>query len=228
MPELPNTTESCRRLRLVVLVRRMVSATLGGLILASLLLVSSALGQANAGYSSKRLERPRGTINQPFDAPILLGAYGQIGGGFKFDQGQPGFGALILFRPGRAANFFSFLYDWNASLVLQADYQKVSPDCRILSGDLIIRHYLQDMRDPATEVSPFVGVGFGGSEVTLPPGAGRPHDQYWSWLLELGQEWNYRVKYLLFVKGQFRHYSFGGYNYSTWSLQAGAGLPLPW
>ena len=201
---------------------------LGGLLLVSLLLVSPVLAQSSTRYTSKRLESPRATLNQPFDAPIFLGGYGQFGGGFDYDQGQPGYGGIIMFRPGSAANFLPFLYDWNSSLVLQVDYQKVSSTSRILSGDLIIRHYFDDMRDPHTKVSTFVGGGVGGSEVILPPGADKSHDQYWSFLVEFGQEWNYPERCIIFVKGQFRYYNYGGYNFSTWSVQAGFGFPLPW
>jgi len=126
---------------------RSIDRLVCGLILASLLVSTVALGQYNSGHSSSRLENPRGVLNQPFDSPIFLGAYGQLGGGLDHDQGQLGYGAFFMFRPGSASNFFRFLHDWNSSLVLQADYQKVSADSRILSGDLIIRHYLKDMRD---------------------------------------------------------------------------------
>jgi hypothetical protein len=186
-----------------------------------------ALGQTSR-YTSKRLENPRSTLGQPFDSPIFLGAYGQLGGTFDFDQGQPGFGAILLFRPGSAVNFLDFLYDWNSSMVLQADYQKVSSDLRILSGDLIIRRYFNDVRVPGTAVSPFVGAGIGASEVTLPPEAGRTFNIDWSWLVEIGQEWEYRTHYLIFIKGQFRHHSSLGYSYAGWTFQAGGGIPLPW
>ena len=53
-------------------------------------------------------------------------------------------------------------------------------------------------------------------------------DHIQKFLLELGQEWKFRRDNLVFVKGQARYYSFGGYNFSTWSLQAGVGVPLPW
>jgi len=207
---------------------RSIDRLVCGLILASLLVSTVALGQYNSGHSSSRLENPRGVLNQPFDSPIFLGAYGQLGGGLDHDQGQLGYGAFFMFRPGSASNFFRFLHDWNSSLVLQADYQKVSADSRILSGDLIIRHYLKDMRDDTTAVSPFFGAGIGASEVLLPPEEPITFQQYWSGLLEIGQEWNWRPDKMVFIKGQFRYYSFGGYNYSTWSLQAGAGIPLPW
>jgi hypothetical protein len=184
--------------------------------------------QGSQGYTSKRLERPRSALGQPFDAPMFLGAYGQFGGSTSYDMGQPGYGLQFMFRPGRAVNFLSFLYDWNSSLVLQADYQRVTDTTRILSADGIIRRYTHDMRDPNTTHSPFLGVGIGASDIIPPAGSGRVADKYWSLLLEAGQEWNFRREYLLFVKFQFRYYDHASFNYSNFTLQAGAGLPLPW
>jgi hypothetical protein len=201
---------------------------LAGLFLISLTLAQPVLAWNPDLEASPRLAPPRATLGQPFAAPVFLGAYGQLGGGFDHDQGQPGGGAIILFRPGSAVYFLDFLYDWNCSLVLQADYQKVSADSRILSGDLILRRHWRDMRSQETRVSPFLGAGIGGSEVTLPPGTGSSADQYWSLVVEFGQEWIHRQDYLVFVKGQLRHYSYGGQDFSTWSFQVGAGIPLPW
>jgi len=177
---------------------------------------------------NKRLQAPRSRLGRPFDAPIYLSVYGSIGGGFKFEHGKPGYGGALVFRPGCAANFLDFLYDLNTAMVLQADYQKVAERERILSGDLVLRHYLRDVRDPATDRTPFVGVGIGGSEILLPVADGGGTEKYWSWLLEAGAERTLDRKYLFFVKVQFRRYSHGAYDYSTWSASIGAGIPVPW
>jgi hypothetical protein len=226
--KIPITTRIQQLRRLTAFFAARFSLSLGGLILASWFLAGTAAGQTPRHYTSERLEPPRSTLGQPFDAPAFLAVYGQLGGGFKFEQGQLGCGTLLVFRPGQANRFFNFLYDWNSSLVCQIDYQKVAADLRILSGDLIIRRYFQDMRDPATRFAPFLGAGIGASDVVLPPGAGKSRDRYWSGLIEFGQEWNLQGGNLLFVKGQLRYYDHGGYNYSTWSFQVGAGIPVPW
>ena len=228
MLKIPITNRIQQLWRLMHLPASRLLLGLGGLILASWLIAYPAAGQTSGRYTSKRLEPPRSTLGQPFDAPAFLAVYGQLGGGLEFEQGQLGCGTLLVFRPGQANRFFNFLYDWNSALVCQIDYQKVAADLRILSGDLVIRRYFQDMRDPATKVAPFLGAGIGASDVVLPPGAGKSRDRYWSGLIEFGQEWNLRGGNLLFVKGQFRYYDHGGYNYSTWSFQVGAGIPVPW
>lgn len=197
-------------------------------VLGSLLSAAATFAQESAQLTSKRLARPRGTLDQPIDSPIFLGLYGQVGGGFHFDMGQPGGGAFILFRPGAASGFLDFLHAWNAGLVLQADYQKLATDRHIFSGDLIIRRYVRDMGGEGNGVSPFVGFGVGASKVFLPTPEGQVTDSYWSLLVEFGQEWAYRQNNVIFVKGQLRRYSFGGNDYSTWSVQAAAGIPLPW
>lgn len=197
-------------------------------LLASLLPPGAARAQSPTSLTSGRLARPRGTLDQPVDPRIFLGLYGQVGGGFHFDQGQPGGGAFLLFRPGAAAGFLDFLYGWNAGLLLQVDYQKLAAHRRIFSGDLVIRHYRRDMRRDENPVSPFVGFGLGASEVLVPSADGNLKDAYWSLLVELGQEWAYRRDNVLFVKAQLRRYDFGGLDYSSWSIQAGGGIPLPW
>lgn len=202
-------------------------SVLCGLFLTIVLGAIPATGQVEEGYTNRRLTPPRGTLNQAVDDPIFLAGYGQMGGGFAFDQGQFGYGGALVFRPGKAAQFLDFMYDWRASLVLQADYQNVSDSNRIFSGDLILRHYTQALETLDKGASRFIGVGFGGSEVELPPGAETRFQKGWSLVFELGQEWTLQYRYLVFVKGQYRRYKHSGYDFSTWSFQAGAGIALP-
>ncbi len=178
--------------------------------------------------SNPRLTSPASHLGPSADSPIFLAVHGQIGGAFEFDSGVFGYGTELVFRPGAAANFLSFLYNWNAGICLQVDYLNVSDNESILSGDFIVRRYLQPMRDPGNRDSTFFGAGFGASRVILPPGSSGAQNKYWSLLVEAGREWTVKDKYLMWLKAQYRHYDHSGYNYSNWTLQVGAGIPLPW
>jgi hypothetical protein len=193
----------------------------------SAFLASAALAQ-NTRYTSKRLELPRSALNAPYESAVYVGAHGQVGGGFKHDQGQPGWGGFIMFRPARAANFFNFLYDWNSSLILQADYQRVAPDARIKSADVVIRRYFADLGGSGRRVSPFLGVGIGASSALRPPGQSPRMSKYWSWLVEIGQEWDLDGRCMVAVKGQYRGFRYQGFDFTSWSVALALGLPLPW
>ncbi len=189
------------------------------------LLAGSSPGIAG---SNSRLASPRSHLGPSPDSSVFLGGFGQLGGGFDYEAGLPGYGAILLFRPGAAANFLPFLYSWNTGVGLQIDYQEIDQEQDILSADLVFRKYFQEIEDPSTGGSTFLGLGIGASRVRLPSGLGGAGNKYWSWLAEAGREWPLKTKYLLWVKAQYRHYDFGGANYSNWTLQAGAGIPLPW
>lgn len=178
--------------------------------------------------TNPRLKAPKSHLGPTADSPIFLAVHGQVGGAFEFDTNQLGGGCDLVFRPGAASNFLPVLYNWNAGLCMQIDYQKVSEDESILSGDFIIRKYLEDMRDPKNTASTFAGLGFGASRVVLPPGSSGAGNKYWSFLAEVGREWTVRETYLFVIKAQYRHYDYSGYNYSNWAFQVGVGIPLPW
>ena len=171
---------------------------------------------------------PRSHLSAPYDPATFLGIYGQVGGGLSYDQGQMGGGAFIMFRPARAAEFLPFLYDWNCSLLLQADWQRVAPESRLKSADLVMRRYLGEMRGSGRKVAPFLGFGVGASSALKAPGQSPRQDKYWSWLVEAGQEWNMDGRYLVFFKLQFRRFSRPDFPFSTWSAAAGVALPTPW
>ncbi len=176
--------------------------------------------------TNDRLSRPKSHLGPSLDSPIFLGLYGQGGLAFDYDVGVLGGGAFILFRPGSAADFMNFLYNWNTGFIIQADYLPVSDeDQYILSADAVFRKYFQDMRDPAALGSTFVGLGFGASKVQV---TANSRQKYWSLLAEAGREWTLKEKYVMWVKLQYRHYNHGGYNYSNMTFQVGAGIPLPW
>lgn len=185
---------------------------------------------ANAGQAAtnSRLTPPKSHLGSSADSPVFLAVHGQIGGALEFDSEFAGYGTELLFRPGAAADFLSFLYNWNTGMCWQIDYQNVSPNESILSGDFILRKYIQEMRDPKVKDSFFLGAGFGASRIIPPAGSGSVKNKYWSWVVEAGREWTIKESYLFWLKGQYRHYDYDGFNYSNWTFQMGAGIPLPW
>jgi len=183
--------------------------------------------EAEVGTNS-RLTPPQSYLGPSADAHSFLAVHGEIGSAFEFESGKLGYGAELIFRPGSAVNFLSFLYNWNAGLCMQIDYQTVSDNESILSGDFIVRKYLADMRDPKSSAAPFVGLGIGASRVDLPSGSGDAKNSYWSLVGEVGHEWTPAGKYIFWVKGQYRYYNYSGYNYSHWAVQVGVGIPVPW
>lgn len=196
-----------------------------GAVTLMMLLFGTVWGQ---GTANSRLTPPRSHLGPSNDSPIYLGFHAQVGGASEFDSGLLGYGSELVFRPGAAADFLSFLYSWNAGLCMQIDYQNVSDNESILSGDFIVRKYVTDMRDPLNTKSAFFGVGFGASRVILPPGSAGSKNKFWSLVGEVGHEWTVGEKWLFWVKGQYRYYNYSGYNYSYWAMQTGVGIPLPW
>jgi len=193
-----------------------------------LLVVGWLLGSvvSSEAATNDRLSKPQSQLGSSLDSPVFLGLYGQIGTAFDYESGLPGGGAFILFRPGSASNFFNFLYNWNTGFIIQADYLPVSGDDQyILSADAVFRKYFQDMRDPDALGSTFFGLGIGASKAQI---SSSYRQKYWSWLAEVGREWTLKEKYVFWIKGQYRHYNHGGFNYSNATIQVGAGIPLPW
>jgi len=194
----------------------------------SFFILANLVAGVGEAATNPRLTPPGSHLGPSSDSPIFLAVHGQIGKAFDFDSENFGYGAELVFRPGSAANFLSFLYGWNAGMCWQIDYLKVDERESILSGDCIVRKYLQDIKDPNISGSTFFGVGFGASRVILPDGSSGAKNKYWSLLLETGREWTIKDKYLFWLKAQYRHYDYSGFNYSNWTLQMGAGIPLPW
>jgi hypothetical protein len=187
---------------------------------ATSLAVGSALAQSH-------LDRPHGP---GVGYLVVTGGGGQLNDG---DQARPGYTVSAILRPHRAADFYHSLYAWNTALVLQVDKQGGGP-ATILSGDLILRHYLADMRPLAGGRSWFFGLGAGLSHVDWIIPAASPQESPTSgsadnpsFLAEIGLEWNLDPALVLMGKGQYRLYDRDGHDLSGWSLQAGAGLPLP-
>ncbi len=182
----------------------------------------------HAGAASVEYD-PASHIQRPYGKGVtfitVAAGSGRLADG---DQWRPGYSIDVVFRPHRAADFYNSLFAWNTGLVLQVDKQGGGP-ASILSGDMVLRHYLADMRPWNARRSAFFGLGAGISHVewrrqgSTPDGSG---DNI-SFLAEFGLEWNLDPALVLVGKGQYRLYDRGGHDHSGWSLHLGAGFPLP-
>ncbi len=194
-------------------------------------LVAVCLGLLGATSHSLAGDWPSSRLGRPLgDAPKFLVGHIALNGTFDHGAFYDGYGVSVIFRPQAAAEFLDCFYRWNTSLVLQADYQRVdNTRRRILSADIIVRRYEKDMRRQVNCTSGFVGLGFGGSEITIPHGSTNVRFQSWfSWLVEGGIEWTLKAKYILVFKTQFRRYHYDFRNYSGYGVQFHVGFPLPW
>jgi hypothetical protein len=169
-----------------------------------------------------RLQRP------PGPGPAYVTACGGGGSLAAGDQARPGYSLAVVFRPHRAADFHHPLYAWNTGLVLQIDRQGGGP-ATLISGDAILRRYLADMRPRDAGRAAFVGLGAGISHASWQDQPDSPDGSAdgFSFLLEVGVEWNLDRALVLTGKGQYRLYDRGGHDLSGWSLHGGVGLPLP-
>lgn len=197
------------------------------LVLVGLLVGNPAVARVEP--PNPRLSLPASRLGRPFEEPVFLTGHLGFGGGFQFDQGLPAYGASLVFRPGSAASFLDFLYDLNSAMVLRIDYQRITTDAdRMLSADLILRRYFADRGTAETEVLPFVGLGIGSTDVTVPQEAGGGNSRYWSWLVEVGQEWYFSPRYVVIARAQYRRHSYGDFLVSTWTVSGAIGIPVPW
>lgn len=193
----------------------------------SLLATLCVAGPAGAYDPDSRIERPFG---KGCSYVMVTAGGGSLNDG---DQARTGYTVAAVMRPHRAADFFPQFFAWNNALVLQVNKEGGGP-ASLLSADAVVRHYLGQMRGNDDGRALFVGLGTGLSEakwareVTEPgvdPGHGT--ETAFSFLIEFGLEWNLDPALVLVGKGQYRLYNRGGHDLSGWSLQAGAGLPLP-
>ncbi|MFT5232203.1 MAG: hypothetical protein ACI9UK_000527 [Candidatus Krumholzibacteriia bacterium] len=176
-----------------------------------------------------RLEPPPSNLHtSSFDAPIFITGHLGFGGSLQYDQFQLNYGGSIIFRPKAAGNFLSFLDRINTGMVLQLDYQHLTSESRILSSDLVFRHYFDDRGDEKTEVLPFLGFGFGASDVRVITEEGNADSRYWSWLIEAGQEWSFKPNVMFVARFQFRNFSYNDVSATTFTISGALGLPLPW
>ncbi len=197
---------------------RLVGALWGALLL--------GVAAAAAGASPE----PRSALRRP-DTPgaVFVAGHLSVGGTLDQDFLRPGGGASLIFRPNAAADLFSPLYDWNTALVLQGDWRSISRDRRLFGIAMLLRRYVRDRRLEVAGSSPFFGIGLGGAEGTIPsadPAAAGVRS--WIWLGEVGWESSPDASSLFFSRFQWHIWQRGDLDYSGWSLQLGAGVPIPW
>lgn len=195
---------------------------------AALLSMLPTAASAAPPPGNRRLEAPASRLGRPEGEPPFVCAHLALGGAFEHGNGYGGYGVSVVFRPAAAADFLDFLYDWNTGLVLQAEHLGLGDGGRVLSADLLLRRYLAERGLGRTSILPFLGAGPGASSAWPGSGGDAPGLKYWSLVLEGGQEWRYARGHLLVVKGQVRILRQGGVDWTTWSVQAGLGLPFPW
>lgn len=207
--------------------RPLLRALKGAVFVALLSGAVPAAGQTAA--DNPRLQLPRSHLGRPFASPILLAGYVGLGGGLAegHDTLAPAYGGAVVFRPGSAANFLDFLYAWNCSLVLQADYQNLSDTDNVLSADAVVRRYLRDRGTAATEVRLFLGAGLGATRFTEPGTGGAAVDKYWSGVLEIGQEWLSGGRWGFVLRGQYRMHLRPRHNHEAWQVVGGVTFPFP-
>lgn len=193
------------------------------------LLVAAVLCATVAGPAAATPE-PRSALRRP-DTPgaVFVAGHLSVGGTLDHDFLRAGGGASLIFRPNAAADLFSPLYDWNTALVLQGDWRSISRDRRLFGLAMLLRRYVRDRRVAVVGASPFLGVGLGGAEGTFPsadPAAAAVRS--WLWLAEAGWESSPNATSLFFARIQWHLWRRGALDYSGWSLQFGAGVPIPW
>lgn len=200
------------------------------LALATAVLLSMVPAAASAAQlaGSRRLEAPASRLGRPEGEPPFVCAHLALGGALEHGNGDAGYGVSVVFHPATAADFLDFLYDWNTGLVLQADRLGLGDGGRVLSADLLLRRYLAERGAGGTSILPFLGAGPGASSAWPGADGDAPGLKYWSLVLEVGQERRYARGHLLVVKGQVRILRQEGIDWTTWSVQAGLGLPFPW
>ncbi len=181
---------------------------------------------AAEGMPNRRLQPPGSFLGPAGRTPVFVGGFLQGGHILADGTAYGGYGGMALFHPGAAADFLPFLYRWNCGAVGQIENQRLGPGRGLLSADGIIRYYGQDMRDPESSGSPFVGIGVGATRVQPPKGFVRSA-KYWSLILEAGREWVLTGQYLVWVRTQYRYYRWSGLDYRNLTLQVGVGLPWP-
>ena len=202
--------------------RRWLRPGLAALLLLLFLFIDAAHAETPQYDPRSRIQRP------PVKGPTFITASIATGKLADGDQVRPGYSFSVIFQPHRAADFFNALYAWNTGLILQVDKQG-GGSATIISGDIILRRYLADMRPVEGGRSFFLGLGAGISHVDwsdqpdTPDGSG----DGFSFLVETGLEWNLDPALVLVGKGQYRLYDRGGHNHSGWSLHLGFGLPFP-
>ncbi len=211
-----------------ILILQVSTIRLSCVVIAALFLCSATGARSQITENNRRLSMPNSRLHRPYQEPIFITGHLGLGGGLQYSPGQINYGASFIFRPGSSANFLDYLHKFNIAMVLQLDYQKLTAKTRMVSGDFILRRYLQDRGDEDIQILPFVSVGFGATDVSLTASEGGGNSRYWSGLLEVGQEWFFRPNMVFVARGQFRYFSYGEATVTTWSISGSVGFPVPW
>lgn len=159
------------------------------------------------------------------DRPVQRGpSYVFAGGGFGALPGGSGTGYTLglLLRPLRASDLVPASFAWNTGLLLGVDVQSAGAGTKLVSGDLVLRHYLRDMRVEPGGRSGYLGVGVGLSTLSAPAGGGNG----FSVLLQVGLEREVKWKLVVLLGAQYRLYRIAGQDDGTWSAKAGLALPV--
>ena len=199
---------------------------------AGVLLVCAVDGASAAGILWSALDRP----DRP--DPVYISAGATVGGSPDWDAGTVGFNASILFRPSRAADFITALYHWNAGLVLDGEWRRLAERRDALTADLIVRKYLSNAQ-VGGGAALFAGFGGGLALISYPvavtstadPAATRSirgEQRWWSTVVELGYESRPVESVVLTFKARWRSYVKRPYDYSSWTVHALVGVPIPW
>jgi hypothetical protein len=209
---------------------------------AGLLLVCAVNRASAEGILWSALDRP----DRP--DPVYISAGATLGGSPDWDAGTVGFNASILFRPSRAADFITALYHWNTGLVIDGEWRRLAERRDALTADLIFRKYLSDV-SVGGGAALFAGFGGGLALVSFPvvvsssttaaedggdPAApvetkySRGEQRWWSTVVELGYESRPSESVVVTVKARWRSYVKRPYDYSSWTVHALVGIPIPW
>lgn len=183
--------------------------------------------RAQLAEGNDRLSLPPSHLGKPFENPVFLTGHWTFGGGFQNQSGDQGYGGSLIFRPGSPVNIFSGFMNWRAGMAVQLDYLKTPDGGDITSLDLILRRYFGNRGDRKTEVNPFLGLGTGAADISRPDPNDNISGEYWSLLVEAGQEWYFKPAFMFLLKGQYHWLINAGRTYQVWSVQVGAGFSWP-
>jgi hypothetical protein len=187
----------------------------------------SAPSTAQLTVGNDRLKMPPSQLGQPFETPVFVTGHWGYGGGFRHQPGDQGYGGSLIFRPGSPANIFTGLLHGKVGMVVQVDYLRFPAGGDLTAADLILRRYFGNRGDRKVEVNPFLGVGSGAGQIDLPDPGDVAVGDHWSLLAEAGQEWFFKPRFVLCLKGQYRWMINAGRTYQLWSILVGAGLAWP-
>jgi hypothetical protein len=149
----------------------------------------------------------------------VSGAFGGLPGAGGTGLGH---GLGFLLRPLRASDLINSCYAWNTGLLLQVDVQGGGDGRKIVSGDLVLRRYLRDMRTEPGGHSAYLGLGVGLSRLNAPDVGGSG----FSLLTEVGLEHEIKWSLVVSLGAQYRLYRISGHDDPAWSLEAGVALPV--